>query len=935
MSASYLEVQFSGLGALYTATGGEEWTSSTGWLDNALGVCSWHGVTCDSSGQNVTALSLAGNGLAGDLADAAELFDVLSLVSVDLSNNELVGAVMPGFGLMPGLEVLDLSRNELSVFPASWGAEAWSLQQLSLQLNNISGTLPSAWIADTSSSTSHPLVHSNEVSSWLPELRTLALGGNNITMPAYDAIQSVIGFASLQVLDLSGNALSGNIENAFDLHYCEGGSLGSCDSIVAKTGASDMAIVLLASNRIEGRLDEIVLPGSVSVLTVSDNLLHGPVPDDFSQLSVFLADGNEGLNDTALPSFASYINSSAATTRHGNLSCPVISGQHQADKSVHLSLDPSYLGYSHCVCGEGMEGAESVSQCRCDPGFYDTLEGTGGSDGAPSCSECPFGGVGWEIIGATSVAACSCPVGWYLDEVTGTCVECEAGTYKASVGNDASLCVPCMEGSYSSTTGGTHAGVCIPCEAGTYSASSGAAASSACLPCPAGTFSPKEGLFSAELCGSCPAGYYSETAGATDSDVCLACPQGKFSSEIGASSRDSCEPCPDGLSSLGGSHACELQLANSRRWLSIYLLVGASTLTGICVTYYTWQKKVHKKKKLIVDRRTDTPLKMTEAKRKAHMWAVFFHTLETIDVITGNALFAYLQKIGAIQGFMQVIYWLAVSMGVALNVFRIYMILWMKWMLVNVSVAEKMDKDGKKMLEVHMPSYLPGRPRTDRRIMTPDDAKMVLELVKILKHLQINKFKVQLAVVMDLPLTILNLWLLWMVEPELIKSALFLTSLIIAVFSAGKISTLIEYHLELRQRKRKLERLLLEDECFEHGQPETLLKFHGKSMRNIATTEAEHPLVPRRKKRRRYLKLSPSRRYPKGKDPREAATVTRKLRGAGGAGITGTLDGGEGGSPRRLPRAPSPMRSRPSDYAKLPRHEDEDAASRSCCTPEG
>lgn len=80
---------------------------------------------------------------------------------------------------------------------------------------------------------------------------------------------------------------------------------------------------------------------------------------------------------------------------------------------------------------------------------------------------------------------------------------------------------------------------------------------------------------------------------------------------------------------------------------------------------------------------------------------------------------------------------------------------------------------------------------------------------QILKHLQINKFKVQLAVVMDLPLTVLNLWLLWMVDPALIKSALFLTSLIIAVFSAGKISTLIEYHLELRQRKRKLERLLL------------------------------------------------------------------------------------------------------------------------------
>lgn len=108
-------------------------------------------------------------------------------------------------------------------------------------------------------------------------------------MPAYDAIQSVIGFASLQVLDLSGNALSGNMEHSFDLYYCEGGSLGSCDSTATKTGASDIAIVLLASNRIEGGLDTVLLPRSMSVLTVSDNLLNGPVPADFSQLSVFMA----------------------------------------------------------------------------------------------------------------------------------------------------------------------------------------------------------------------------------------------------------------------------------------------------------------------------------------------------------------------------------------------------------------------------------------------------------------------------------------------------------------------------------------------------------------------------------------------------------------------------------------------------------------------
>lgn len=177
-----------------------------------------------------------------------------------------------------------LTKTMLHDVDGGWSIEPRPL----LRPPTLHRTLPSAWL-DITSSASRPLVHSNEVSSWLPELRTLALGGNDITMPVYDALQSVIGFSSLQVLDLSGNALSGDMEHSFDLHYCEGGSLGSCESTATKTGASDMAIVLLASNRIEGGVGAILLPRSMSVLTVSDNLLHGPVPDDFSQLSVLMA----------------------------------------------------------------------------------------------------------------------------------------------------------------------------------------------------------------------------------------------------------------------------------------------------------------------------------------------------------------------------------------------------------------------------------------------------------------------------------------------------------------------------------------------------------------------------------------------------------------------------------------------------------------------
>lgn len=138
-AASYSETQFIGLEALFNATDGEQWTLSTGWRDAALGVCGWYGVSCNGSGENVTALTLAGNGLAGNITEAAEFFDVVSLQGVDLSDNALVGPVAQGFGLMQNLEVLDLSRNEFSLLPPKWGSGALSLQHLSLQLNNISG----------------------------------------------------------------------------------------------------------------------------------------------------------------------------------------------------------------------------------------------------------------------------------------------------------------------------------------------------------------------------------------------------------------------------------------------------------------------------------------------------------------------------------------------------------------------------------------------------------------------------------------------------------------------------------------------------------------------------------------------------------------------------------------------------------------------------
>ena len=54
------------LAALYTATGGANWTSNDNWLDDDMELGDWHGVTTNDDGE-VTQLTLRGNELSGSL----------------------------------------------------------------------------------------------------------------------------------------------------------------------------------------------------------------------------------------------------------------------------------------------------------------------------------------------------------------------------------------------------------------------------------------------------------------------------------------------------------------------------------------------------------------------------------------------------------------------------------------------------------------------------------------------------------------------------------------------------------------------------------------------------------------------------------------------------------------------------------------------------
>lgn len=55
-------------------------------------------------------------------------------------------------------------------------------------------------------------------------------------------------------------------------------------------------------------------------------------------------------------------------------------------------------------------------------------------------------------------------------------------------------------------------------------------------------------------------------------------------------------------------------------------------------------------------------------------------------------------------------------------------VVWMHYFLKNIMATEKLDTKGKRTLVASMPSR--GK-RKKRRIVTPNDAKMVLELVKV------------------------------------------------------------------------------------------------------------------------------------------------------------------------------------------------------------
>ncbi|XP_065850212.1 probable LRR receptor-like serine/threonine-protein kinase At2g24230 [Euphorbia lathyris] len=206
--------------------------SSSSLYNFSAPVCSWRGVFCNDKG-SVSALVASGFGLSASIPDST-IGKLNDLKVLDLSNNKIT-ALPSDFWSLGSLITLNLSFNQISGSLTNNVGNFGRLEIFDLSNNNFTAEIPAA------------------ISS-LSSLRVLKLDGNGFqgTIPL-----GILQCTSLTLIDLSLNKLSGPLPDGFGAAFPK------------------LETLNLAGNSIKGRDSDLFELKSITSLNISGNLFHG------------------------------------------------------------------------------------------------------------------------------------------------------------------------------------------------------------------------------------------------------------------------------------------------------------------------------------------------------------------------------------------------------------------------------------------------------------------------------------------------------------------------------------------------------------------------------------------------------------------------------------------------------------------------------------
>ena len=325
--------------ALYEAADGDNWVSNQNWLSNRP-IGTWYGVITDEN-DRVIELDLSENDLSGAIpselghltfleylhlsenqlsGSIPSAISVLSnLIELSLWSNELTGSIPPKLGRLANLEMLHLGANELSgPIPTELG-NLTNLEQLGLYNNELSGVIPAElgdltnleWLSLTENQLSGPIPPKLDQ---LSNLTVLYLGQNKLS----GTIPPELGnLTNLEKLFLHANQLSGEIPSELgNLTKLTGLSLwgnGLSGTMPSELGnLTELTGLGLADNKLSGDIPpELGNLSHLEQLFLSGNRLEGCVPANWENV-----EGND-FEELELPfcfATASTTSTSTATT---------------------------------------------------------------------------------------------------------------------------------------------------------------------------------------------------------------------------------------------------------------------------------------------------------------------------------------------------------------------------------------------------------------------------------------------------------------------------------------------------------------------------------------------------------------------------------------------------------------------------------------------